>query len=93
MYWHFLEKSDRENLQQCVERGVQVEAFLDDGDQDVDRDGDPNLRLDRIFRRPKEPLDPKMLFDPLEEQLHLPTAFVERADGGAGFTFQVQHLS
>ncbi len=23
-----------------------------------------------------------MLFDPLEEQLHLPTAFVERADGG-----------
>ena len=65
-----------------VERGVQVEALLDDGDEDVDRDGNPDLRLHRVLRRAVELLDPKMLLDPLEEEFHLPAAFVERADGG-----------
>src|SRR3954452_5015665 len=80
-YRYFLEKGDREDLQQCVERGVQVEALLDDGDEDVDRDGDPDLGLHRVFGCPEEPFDPEMLLDPLEEQLDLPAAFVERADG------------
>ena len=36
MQGHFLEEGDRENLERCVERGVQVETLLDDGDEDVD---------------------------------------------------------
>ena len=51
-------------------------------DEDVDRDGNPDLRLHRVLRRAVELLDPKMLLDPLEEEFHLPAAFVERADGG-----------
>ncbi len=47
MYGHFLEESDRENLEQSVEWGVQVEAFLDDGDEDVDRDGKAFRPCDR----------------------------------------------
>ena len=42
----------------------------------------PDLRLHRVLRRAVELLDPKMLLDPLEEEFHLPAAFVERADGG-----------
>ena len=64
IYRDFLEEGDRENLEQCVERGVEGEAFLDDCDKDVDRDGDPDLGLHGIFGCPEEPLDPQMLLDP-----------------------------
>src|SRR5712691_6500903 len=79
---HFLEGGYREDLQQSVERGVQVETLLDDGNEDIDRDGDADLRLHRVLRRAVEALDAKMLLDPLEEQLDLPAALVEGADGG-----------
>jgi hypothetical protein len=58
-----------------------LQALLDDGDEDIDRYRDPDLRLDRILRRTEETLDPKMLLDPLEEQFDLPAVLVERADG------------
>jgi hypothetical protein len=32
----FLEHGDAEKLQDCVETGVDVEALLDDGDQQID---------------------------------------------------------
>ena len=81
MYRHFLEERDRENLEQCVERGIEGEALLDDGDEDVDRDGDPDLGLHGIFGCPEEAFDTQMPLDPFEEQFDLPAAFVERADG------------
>ena len=56
--------------------------FFDDGDEAVDRDGNPNLRLHRGFRGAVELLEPQMLLDPLEEEFHLPAAFVQGADGG-----------
>ena len=33
---HFLEEGDRKDLEQCVEGGVEIEPFFDDGDEDVD---------------------------------------------------------
>ena len=39
------------------------EAVLDDGDEDVDRDGDPNLGLHGIFGCPEETFGAQMLFD------------------------------
>ena len=59
---HFLEEGDRENLEQSVERGLQAEAFLDNGNQDVDGNRDPYLRPHRVVRRAVKLLDPKMLF-------------------------------
>ena len=44
-----------------------IEAFLYDGNQDVNGDGNPDLRLDCILGGSVKPLDPEMLFDPLEE--------------------------
>ena len=69
-------------MQQSVERAGEIEAFLDDGDQQVDRDGDPDLGFDRVFAGSVEGLDAQVLLDPLEEQLDLSAAFVEGADGG-----------
>ncbi len=51
-----------------------MQALLDDGDQNVNRYGDPELRLDRVFRGTEESFDPKMLFDPFERRADiLPT--------------------
>ncbi len=45
----FLEYDHAQNLQDCVEIGVDVEALFDDGDEHVDRDGDPDLDLDGVL--------------------------------------------
>ncbi len=58
-----------------------MEPLFHDGDQDVHRDGDPDLRLDGILAGAVEPLDPKMLVDPLEEQFDLPAATIQLRDG------------
>src|SRR5947209_20222652 len=59
-----------------------MKTLLDDGHQQVDRDCDPDLCLDRVLGSAEERLDAEMLLDPFEEELHLPSAFVERANGG-----------
>ncbi len=67
-----------------MQRQFQVEPLADDGHQHVDGDGGPDLGLDRVLRGAEETLDAKMLLDPLEKQLHLPAALVERAHGERG---------
>ena len=56
---------------------VDVQLLLNDGDEHVNADGDPDLGLHRVLGGAEERLDPRVLLDPLEEQLHLPAAFVE----------------
>ncbi len=45
----FLEHGDARNLQDCVEIDLDIEALLDDGDEHVDRDGNPDLGLDGVL--------------------------------------------
>ena len=61
-----------------------MQAFLDDGHQNVDAYCYENLRLDRIFARSEKGLDPQMLLDPSKKQLDLPAAPVELCDGQSG---------
>ena len=68
----FLEKVDAQDLYQSVEIALDLESLADDGHEHVNRDGDPELGLDRVGRGAKEALDPEMLLDPLEEELDLP---------------------
>ncbi len=42
-----------------------VQPVFDDGNEDVDRDGDPDLRLYRILGSSEERLDPLVLLDSL----------------------------
>lgn len=57
-----------------------MKTFLDNGCQHINGDGDPDLGLDGVFRCSVEGLDPQMLFNPFEEYLHLPTAFVQQSN-------------
>src|SRR3989304_1863613 len=80
----FLEYGDAQNLENCVEAQVQIQTLPDDGYQDVDRDGDPHLRLHSVLRGSEERLDPKMLLDPPEEELDLPALLVKQGDAFRG---------
>jgi len=80
----FLEHRDAQNLQKSVERDRQRQFLLDDGRQDINRDGHPDLYLHRIFGGSVKCLDPEVLFDPAEEQLDLPAELVKQGDGQGG---------
>jgi hypothetical protein len=60
---------------------IQLKFLLDDRHQHVDADGDPDLRPHGVLRGAIEALDAQMLLDPLEEQLDLPSAPVQGANG------------
>ena len=64
-----------------MERGVQLQFLLDDGHEDVDRHGDPDLGFDGVLGGAVKGLDTQVLLDPFEEQFDSPPAFVESADG------------
>ena len=69
-----------------MQRDVCLQALFHDGHQDIDRDGDPYLRLHGVLGCAEKGLDTQMLLDPLEEQLDLPPALVgaPQANKGAG---------
>ena len=76
----FLEEGHAEDLQNGVEACLQPQTLLDDRHEDINGDGNPYLGLYGILGRAKEGLDPQMLFDPLEEEFHLPAAPIELRD-------------
>ncbi len=55
-----------------------MKLLFDNCDQDVRSDSAPDLRFHCVLAVADEALDTKVLLDPLEEQLDLPTAFVQR---------------
>ena len=55
--------------------------LFDDSDEDINADGDPDLGFDGVLIGAEKCLDAQVLFDPFEEQLDLPAAFVELCDG------------
>jgi hypothetical protein len=57
-----------------------VQFLFDDGYEDVNRDSDPDLRLQGIDRSAVELFDAQVLLDPFEEQLDLPTAAIQLRD-------------
>ena len=80
----FLEERDAKNLQNCVEAGIEFEALLDDGNQHIDRDRDPDLGAHRVLAEAEERFDAQVLLDPTKEQLDLPAAAIEVGDGARG---------
>ena len=58
-----------------------MESSLDDGYEDVNRDCDPDLRLDCVLGGTEEDLDSEVLFYPLEEKFDLPAHAIELGDG------------
>src|SRR5574340_959032 len=67
-----------------MQRQIEIHLLLDDGHQHIGGHGHPYLALDGVLGSAEEPLDAQVLLDPLEEQLHLPAAFVQSADTQGG---------
>jgi hypothetical protein len=88
-YRHHFKYCHRKHLHQCVEGHAELQSLPDDGDQHVDRHGDPYLWLHGILGGPIELLDPEVLLDPLEEKLRLPRflcrSLIVRAGSEGGF--------
>jgi len=57
-----------------------LQLLLDDGNEHVDGHGAPNLRFDCVLTGAQKLLDAQVLLDPFEEQLDLPTVFVQGSD-------------
>ena len=77
----FLKCRHAQNLQKGVERHLERQALLNDGHEDVNRYGNPDLRLHRVLRSPIKCLNPKVLFDPAKKQLYSPAQLIEHGDG------------
>ena len=60
----FIEKREAENLQHRMKRRFDGETFLDDGDERVNSDGDPDLSLHGILGGAEERFDAQVLFYP-----------------------------
>lgn len=76
-----VERLQRHLLDHGVQGDLQAELVAEDRHQGVDRDGYPQLRLDRILRRAQEALHAQVLLDEFKKQFDLPALFVEIADG------------
>ena len=61
-----------------------MKLFLDNGDQNVGSHGAPDLRLHCVLAGAEESINAQVLFDPFEEQLDLPAAFVQSRDRQGG---------
>lgn len=62
------------------DRPADIEFMLDNGNEAIGDDGHMNLYSDCVFRLAPEGLDPKMLFNPFEEEFHLPAIAVKQRD-------------
>ena len=61
-----------------------MKTFFHNSNQHVDGYGDPNLGLHCVLGGAIEGFDSQVLLDPFEEQLDLPSTFVELCDGQGG---------
>ena len=58
-----------------------MQAFFQDGDEQINGDGGPDLSAHRVWRGAVKGLDAQMLLDPFEEEFDLPAAAIELGDG------------
>ena len=77
----FFKHIDLEEVEQELRRCRQIQAFACDDDNEIDADGDPNLRLDGIDGVAEKMFDRQVLFDPFEKCLDRPPVAVNLGDG------------
>ena len=57
-----------------------MQAFFQNGDEQANGDGAPDLGADRVGRRAIKGFDAQMLFEPFEESFNLPAATIPLGD-------------
>ena len=73
----FLEKYNAENLQDFAQTQFDFEFFLDNRDQNVNADGNPDLSLHSVLGGAEKCFDTQVLLDPFEKDFYAPAALVE----------------
>ena len=58
-----------------------MQTFFQNGDEQINGDGTPDLGAHRVGRRAVKGFDAQMLLDPFEEEFDLPAAPIELGDG------------
>jgi len=58
-----------------------MQTLFQNGDEQVNGDGGPDLSAHRVWRGAVEGFDAQMLLDPFEEEFDLPTSTIELGDG------------
>ena len=61
-----------------------MKPLLQDGNKQINADGNPDLGFDGVWRCPVKGLDSQMLLDPAKEELHLPALLVNIGDSNGG---------
>ena len=77
----FLQRGDRDNLQNLVQSSGQAESLLSDGDQQIGADGRPDLDGDAVGMQREESSQTEVLLNPAKEQLDLPASLVDAGHG------------
>ena len=67
-------------MKNFVECSFDSQLLLDDCNQQIDRDCDPDLGFHGVLGSTIERFDSKILFDPFEEQLDLPATFEQQSN-------------
>ena len=67
-----------------MEVSGQMKSLLQDCNQQINADSDPNLGFDGVGRCAVKGFDSQMLLDPSEEELYLPALLVNVGDGYGG---------
>lgn len=70
-----------QHLQNSAHIFVNSMDLLETGNHEVNADCDPDLGFDGVRAEAEKGFDAQVLFDPFEEQLDLPTTFVDSGDG------------
>ena len=58
-----------------------MQTLFQDGDEQINGDGAPDLGAHRVGAGAIKSFDPQMLLDPFEEQFDLPASAIELGDG------------
>jgi hypothetical protein len=78
---HLLKGMNTQKLESSVESTREFELLVKDGHHEVNGHCNPDLGLHRIGTGAEVVFDAQVAFDPLEEELDLPTALVELGHG------------
>src|SRR4029078_12731930 len=98
VYRGFVENANAEHLEDFEQTSLTFNLLSNYCHQRVHAHSDPQLSTHRVFRTPVERFNSQMLFDPFEEQFHLPALPIElghqqRAQAeGVGKKYQASRL-
>ncbi len=70
---YLFEQGNTQDLQNGIKTWLEFVLLLDDGDDHVHADGDPDLRFNGIWKVPEKILYFQVLFYPFEEQFDFPS--------------------